>query len=314
MDNNLPKNDPVGTQIPSSANDAPPPMPTAAAAAPTPPQSVNPIQTPPNTPPAFDPSAPMPSVPPMPTTTPESSMPNPTAAAAAGGVVAAAPANNESHPSLFLPDGHEMNHHGSGIKIIIGILVVGLILLAGGFFLMQNQQPSKTEQAIVPTTPPTPTTNPTANWLTYTDTNSGFSIQYPPDGAFEKGKPYDGTNGDEEVSASFILGDSLLTILPNYKQATFTPIKTETIIVGTVKAQKDYESSNSAVIKAIPLSNESTISFTYKLPDDPAKAQMVNALFDQILKTFSTNATTSSQLLIPEEGSSNSASLTAPAQ
>lgn len=305
MDNNLPKTDPSGNQNPFPQNSSThqdssqqnpslnQPQTNWNPSSPSTPEPSNPSSFPTSPQPPFNSSFSNPQ---------ETSTQNPP------------PPSNNNSSSLFLPDGHEMhNNHGSAIKIIIGILIVGLILLAGGFFILA-QQNTQTQTASIstPTQPPTLTTNPTANWLSYTDSETGFSIQYPPTGSFTTGKPYFGTNGTEEIPKAFTIDDAVLTILPNFRENTFTPVSNEIILVGGIQTEKNYESSTSAVIKAIPISSDTTVAFTYKLPDDPTKAQIINKLFDQILTTFAINATQSSQLLNQEDAMMMEKSSTSP--
>lgn len=302
MDNNLPKDDSVPSEptAPTSIPDATSSTPaTNWQTTPTPPapeQTSPSLPEQPLTPPLDHTPPPNPTPPPPPSwtspidvSTPES---NPTPPAAA-------PAATTS--SLFLPDGHELNHHGAAPKLIIGMLLVALILLGGGFFFMsQGQSQIKSETALIPPqAAPSPTPNPTAGWLTYTDSKIGFSLMYPPTGAFETGKPYFGTLGTQETPAAFMTSGGLLTILPNYKTATFTPLLTEPVMIGRFSMQKNFEATNSAVIKEVPISTTQTVAFTYKLPDDPIQAATVNKLFDQILSTFTLSVSSESASATP---------------
>ena len=85
-----------------------------------------------------------------------------------------APLENESiHKSL-------LNQKGSFL-LILGVVVI-LVLGTGGYLLTmnKNQNPNKYISQPTPTsTQPTPS-NETANWKTYTEILSDYSIKYPP--------------------------------------------------------------------------------------------------------------------------------------
>lgn len=90
------------------------------------------------------------------------------------------PPTTTEKPALNL-DNHPIPPQKSPtIPILITLLI--LALSAAGYFFYQTQMLSNSLETPFPTTSPTPapSPDPTANWLTYQNTNLGFSFSYPP--------------------------------------------------------------------------------------------------------------------------------------
>lgn len=67
-------------------------------------------------------------------------------------------------------------------KILLPVVILLLIFAAGGTYLALNSKPKPQPYVskIIPTSAPTPTPDPTANWKTYRSKSFRFSIKYPP--------------------------------------------------------------------------------------------------------------------------------------
>lgn len=68
-----------------------------------------------------------------------------------------------------------MKNNQKGLTPIVVIVIIALLL--GGYLLYQNQN----KQIVITPETPTSTNDETATWQTYTNSNEGFSIKYPPD-------------------------------------------------------------------------------------------------------------------------------------
>ena len=71
-------------------------------------------------------------------------------------------------------------------KIILLIMLLLILLGVGGTYFSLNSKPKplpagRQANPISPTSVPTPTPDPTANWKTYTSTESAYSFKYPND-------------------------------------------------------------------------------------------------------------------------------------
>ena len=66
-------------------------------------------------------------------------------------------------------------------KVILLIVIVLIIMGAGGTYLALNSKtkPAPIVSKAIPTSTPTPITDPTASWRTYKNAEFGFSIKYP---------------------------------------------------------------------------------------------------------------------------------------
>lgn len=76
----------------------------------------------------------------------------------------------------------EDSNHSKIIPIIIVIII--LILVGAGSYILGTKNSQPATENIIQTTPipsPIPTTDPTSNWKTYTNTKYGYSIKYPSD-------------------------------------------------------------------------------------------------------------------------------------
>lgn len=79
-----------------------------------------------------------------------------------------------------------MNHQKGFANIVMVLAIVILVGVAGYFVFVnksepvaqQTPTPTQTQKPTLPT--PTPTPNPTANWKTYTNTEYGLELKYPP--------------------------------------------------------------------------------------------------------------------------------------
>ena len=80
---------------------------------------------------------------------------------------------NSTPPSVNNSSGSKL------IPIILGIAAV-VIIAIGAYALGTKQSQPIAENSVQPTPSPSPTPDPTANWKTYTNTQGGFTLQYPP--------------------------------------------------------------------------------------------------------------------------------------
>lgn len=97
--------------------------------------------------------------------------------------------NPEGNLNQDTPLSNPILNQKGNFLLIIGIIVLLLVIGAGGYFLYQKQvnKPVAT-QVSYPT--PSPTSDETANWKTYTNTQYGYSIKYPPTIAFKSDRFY----------------------------------------------------------------------------------------------------------------------------
>ena len=88
--------------------------------------------------------------------------------------------NQEGNLNQNLPSVNPVANQRGNFLLIIGVIVLILVIGAGGYFLYQKQtsKPTNSSQISPPTT--SPTLDETANWKTYTNAKYGYSFKYPP--------------------------------------------------------------------------------------------------------------------------------------
>jgi hypothetical protein len=163
--------------------------------------------------------------------------------------------------------------------ISLVIFVILLSLGAAGFFAYQNYQLTHQPMPIQP--PPSPIPDPTANWKTYTNTQSEFSFQYPND--------WISTPGDNLHAPDNSISMWIQTKIGGME--CFNLIKSKSSIINGKNFNIQYFSGADSDICSNP--NERTIYFGQQSPfftitysynqNNQIEAEKI---FDQILSTF----------------------------
>src|SRR3989344_3813176 len=88
----------------------------------------------------------------------------------------------DNQPTQSTPPPPSSANSSKTFLLIIGTITLMAISAVGGYFIGSNKQPqpSQPSQSLpTATSTPTPMSNETTNWKTYTDTKHGYSFKYP---------------------------------------------------------------------------------------------------------------------------------------
>lgn len=203
-------------------------------------------------------------------------------------------------------------------KILLPIVIIFVLSAAtAGTYLALNSKPKPAPivSKIAPTSAPTSTPDPTANWKTYKNTENGFSLQYPQGKLVEISEKNTGKNSCTEQK-----GVVDIKIYPgDYKKSEtethfFGDLWVNISIVDNVEklSPEDYVRKACATffsqdkitsMKSLQIANNNFLAIIYKNVMDQQQEVIVpkgnklyfihgfssklpNPLFDQILSTF----------------------------
>jgi len=196
-------------------------------------------------------------------------------------------------------------------KLIILIVILLIIFAGGGAYFVLNSQnkPVPTVSKAMPTSIPTPTTDPTASWKTYENKTFNYSIKYPPVLIGEDGRIDEIYNGNASIeyfkkpisagSYPHQIGLYLASRSQNIDEyigqiATGDgpppQLQTAEINVGNVKGKKviGVPSANGEILILLPHPNSGIFAIVlnpYIQQGDNNEKEWIKS-FDKILSTF----------------------------
>ena len=192
--------------------------------------------------------------------------------------------------------------------IAIIMLLISILALAG-YFLWINYfgggKPAPTPTPVV-TIAPTPTSDPTANWETYLDSENGFSFKYPSDWVMNQSTQVDGILNMVETENCYSID---FRLLPNISDSLGQYVS-DTYGNNEPQLKENFTSSLSEVSVIGPQGVGEVKSILFKNDDYIIQATVIKnrdvscavKQYDQILSTF--------QFVEPGIGSSISGSYT----
>lgn len=218
-----------------------------------------------------------------------------------------APEINSQMPSI-----NSDSNKSKVIPIVLGVVAVTIIAI--GVYLLGTKQNQTPVQNIAQTTPiPTPTSDPAANWKTYTNTKQGFSFKYPPEWDMEVGSQVeegeiapalnihnhyvsDPSKGHYNYYFGDIVGINIKkTSNKSLDQEIQEDIKMsgnifENIrhfVVDSIEGRRFTFNGQYAVDTVLVKNNEFELEISHRLAVDKSNKNSINKeIFNQILSTF----------------------------
>ena len=183
------------------------------------------------------------------------------------------------------------------IVVLLSILLIISVLIAG-FFAYQTQNLVKQITELQPTptpiasTEPSPTTDPSADWQTFTNKELGFEIKYPKNFTISSGLiPNNGTQITliSDQRNILIINKPNINPLTNKKYESleqFDPrVKNfKLIMIGQYEAKDSgiYDTQGGTTQRDLIMEKDDSIWII----QDLQKEELTNEIFDQIISTF----------------------------
>lgn len=217
-------------------------------------------------------------------------------------------------------------------KKVSGVLIAGLILLfvsvlalVGYYFVQTNGLKvniSTPTPLAVASPSPIATTDPTADWKTYTSTKANYSFQYPQEWPLvnvpintastsienlEFTPKYDPKSGDSEIAVILVFKDNRIKTLDDYKNTFIKGDPSITNVQDTsVATEKAISYKLSGGIPPLPIIEYAIVNnnnyYVIRLVDSLETNKNLaknEAIFDQILSTFQFTNTQSTSSATP---------------